>query len=70
MARQIITIHGQERLVREDTAKSFRGVHWALFTLIMMIVIAALLLLIGVIKVNIGSDPDRPLNAPYSQQSP
>ena len=70
MSKQVITIDGQDRIVREDTAKSFRGVHWAMFTLVMMIVIAAILLVGGVIKINTGSESDKPLNAPQSQQGP
>lgn len=70
MSKQVITIDGQDTLVPEDTAKSFRGVHWAIFTLLMMIVIAAILLIGGVIKLNTGSESDKPLTAPYSQQGP
>ena len=67
MSKQVISIDGQDRLVREDTAKSFRGTHWALFTLLMIIVVALALLLAGIIKINLSGDSDQPLNAPYSQ---
>ena len=70
MSKQVITIDGQDRVVSEDVAKSFRGIHWAIFTLVMMIVIAAILLIGGVIKLNTGSESDRPLNTPYSEQGP
>ncbi|MEP6850340.1 MAG: hypothetical protein ABI999_15880 [Acidobacteriota bacterium] len=70
MSKQVISIDGQDRVVREDTAKSFRGTHWALFTLLMIIVIALALLLAGIIKINLSGDSDKPLNAPYSQQGP
>jgi hypothetical protein len=43
MPKQVITTHGEEQLVREDTAKSFRGVYWALFSLAAFIIIAAIL---------------------------
>ncbi|MEP7076087.1 MAG: hypothetical protein ABI878_09760 [Acidobacteriota bacterium] len=70
MSKQVISIDGQDRVVREDTAKSFRGTHWALFTLLMIIVIALALLLAGIIKINLSGDSDKPLNAPFSQQGP
>ena len=43
MSKQVITAGGEEHLVREDTAKSFRGVHWALFSLAAFLIIAAIL---------------------------
>jgi hypothetical protein len=70
MAKDVITIDGEDRIVREDTAKRFRGTHWALFTIFMMVVIAAILMIAGVIKINTGAESDRPLQAPYSQQGP
>jgi hypothetical protein len=70
MSKQIIMVDGQERLVREDTAKSYRGSHWAWYTLVMMILITLLLLLGGVIKLNVGSDTDKPSGAPYSEPGP
>jgi hypothetical protein len=64
MSKQAITVDGRETIVDEDEAKAYRGVHWAWFTLIMMIVLAGLLLLGGVLKLNIGGDsnpnPERP----------
>ena len=50
MSKQVITVDGQETVVREDTAKSFRGVHWALLSLAAFILIAALLFFGGVLK--------------------
>ena len=47
MSKQVITIGGEQQVVREDEAKSFRGVYWALFSVIAFIVIAAVLLLGG-----------------------
>jgi hypothetical protein len=43
MAKQVITAGGEQQLVREDTAKSFRGVYWALLSIAAFIVIAAIL---------------------------
>ena len=47
MSKQVITVDGQETVVREDTAKSFRGVHWALLSLAAFILIAAVLFFFG-----------------------
>lgn len=30
MAKDVITVHGEEVVVREDTAKAYRGVWWGL----------------------------------------
>ena len=54
MSKQIITTHGEEHLVREDTAKSFRGVYWALFSIAGFILIAALLFFTGLLGSFIG----------------
>lgn len=43
MSKQIITAGGEQHLVREDTAKSFRGVYWALLSLAAILIIAAIL---------------------------
>ena len=43
MSKQVITSHGEDHLVREDTAKSFRGTYWALFSIGAFVIIAAIL---------------------------
>ncbi len=50
MSKQVITVDGEETVVREDVAKAFRGVHWALLSLAAFILIAALLFFGGIIK--------------------
>lgn len=50
MSKEVINVEGEDRVVREDTAKSFRGVKWALISLGAFIVIAAILLLGGFLK--------------------
>ena len=54
MSKQTITVDGDDRVVREDTAKAFRGVHWALLSVAAFILIVLALFLGGVIKM--GSD--------------
>lgn len=50
MTKQVISVGGEEHVVREDTAKAFRGVHWALLSIALFVVIMLVLLLSGVIK--------------------
>jgi hypothetical protein len=57
MTKQVITVHGEERVVREDTAKAFRGVHWALLSLLAFIVIAAILFFSGALRLATSPDP-------------
>ena len=52
MAKDVINVDGEERVVREDTAKAYRGVNWAYasiggFLLILAIVAALLFLRAG-----------------------
>ena len=49
MAKQVITAGGEDHLVREDTAKSFRGVHWALFSVAAFVIIIAVLFFSGIL---------------------
>ena len=39
MAKDVINIDGQDTVVREDTAKAFRGVNWMIIVLISFVVI-------------------------------
>ncbi len=50
MAKEVINVDGEERIVREDTAKSFRGTKWALISLGAFIIIAAILLVGGFLR--------------------
>ncbi len=50
MAKDTIKVDGEEVVVREDTAKSFRGVYWALFSVAAFVIIAAILLFGGFLK--------------------
>ena len=42
MAKDVIHVHGKDVIVREDTAKAFRGVHWAATVAIICLAIIAL----------------------------
>ena len=47
MAKDVIKVDGEDTVVREDTAKSYRGVIWALLSVAAFVIIAAILLLGG-----------------------
>lgn len=62
MSKQVITVDGQDRVVREDTAKAFRGVHWALLSIGAFVVIALIILFSGLLTVpNESTDKPAPL---------
>lgn len=58
MSKEVINVGGEERVVREDTAKSYRGVVWALISLGAFIIIAAILLLGGFLKSATDGEPN------------
>lgn len=60
MSKQVITVDGQERVVREDTAKSYRGVYWALASILAFIIIAAILFFGGLLTTSREGDIKSP----------
>lgn len=61
MAKDTIKVDGEETVVREDTAKSYRGVIWALLSVAAFVIIAAILLLGGFLKT---ATDDAPAQSP------
>lgn len=59
MSKQTITVDGDDRVVREDTAKAFRGVHWALFSVAAFVLIVLALFLAGMITMGSDGGVDR-----------
>ncbi len=59
MAKDVIKVDGEERIVREDTAKSYRGVIWALISVGAFIIIAAILLLGGFLRTATDGTPQK-----------
>lgn len=57
--KQTISVEGEDRVVREDTAKAFRGVHWALFSVAAFLLIVLGLFLAGVISMGSDGGVDR-----------
>lgn len=43
MAKDVINVDGKDTVVREDTAKSYRGVIWALISVGAFVVIGAII---------------------------
>ena len=43
MSKDVINVDGEDRVVREDTAKSYRGVVWALLSVAAFIIIGAIM---------------------------
>jgi len=43
MAKDVINVGGEEKIVREDTAKSYRGTVWALISVAAFVVIGAII---------------------------
>lgn len=43
MSKDVINVGGEERVVREDTAKAYRGTVWILIVVAMVLITAAVL---------------------------
>ena len=59
MAKDVISVDGEERVVREDTAKSYRGVIWALASIAAFIIIGAILVLGGFLRTATDGTPSK-----------
>lgn len=57
--KQAITVDGEQHLVREDTAKAYRGVNWALLSIGAFILIIALVFLSGLFSASTDGGLDR-----------
>jgi hypothetical protein len=68
MGKDVITVGGEQRVVREDTARSYRGVIWALLSLLAFIVIAAILFFSGFIGGAINGDMKSPSQIEQKRQ--
>jgi hypothetical protein len=50
MSKDVISVDGEDVVVREDTAKAFRGVNWAIASIIGFVVIAAIIFFIFFVR--------------------
>jgi uncharacterized membrane protein len=57
MAKDVISVDGEDRVVREDTAKSYRGVIWALTSIAAFIIIVAILVFGGFLSTATDNTP-------------
>ena len=39
MSKEVINVNGEDRVVREDTAKAYRGVNWMIISLVGFVII-------------------------------
>ena len=46
MTQDVIKVHGEDTVVREDTAKAYRGVHWAYLSIGGFILITAIITIV------------------------
>ena len=60
MSKDVINVDGEERVVREDTAKSYRGVIWALGSIAIFILITLVILFGFVLKSATDKDSTTP----------
>ncbi|HEY8561006.1 MAG TPA: hypothetical protein VIL74_11595 [Pyrinomonadaceae bacterium] len=64
MAKDVITVGGEDRVVREDTAKSYRGVMWALLSVLAFVIITAIVFFGGFL----GSAADGDMQSPTQME--
>lgn len=58
MSKEVINVGGEKKVVREDTAKSYRGTMWALITVGAFLIIAAILFFIFFLSSATSDKPD------------
>ena len=68
MGKDVITVGGEQRVVREDTARSYRGTIWALLSVLAFIIIAAILFFSGLIGGAINGDMKSPSQIEQKRQ--
>ena len=62
MSKDVINVAGEEKVVREDTAKSYRGVIWALGSIAIFILITLVILFGFVLKATTDKNSTTPAN--------
>ncbi len=62
MAKGVVEVRGKDVEVREDTAKAYRGVRWAIISIIAFAAIVGVLFLAGVFSTSVknGGVPSSP----------
>ena len=57
MSKDVIHVGGEDVVVREDTAKSYRGVIWALGSIGIILVVTAIILFFFLFRAATGDKP-------------
>lgn len=65
MSKDVIHVDGEDKVVREDTAKAFRGVNWAIISIVAFVVIAGTLFFFFFL----GATRDGKIESPANIQS-
>lgn len=65
MAKDVINVDGDDIVVREDTAKAFRGIHWAIWSISGFILIAGILFIVFFV----GAASDGKIESPSQIQN-
>ncbi len=60
MAKGVVEVHGQDVEVREDTYKAYRGIRWAVITIIVFAAIVAILFFAGLFTTVKNGGPSSP----------
>jgi len=60
MAKGVVEVRGQDVEVREDTAKAYRGIRWAIISIAAFAAIVAVLFLAGVFTTAVKPGPSSP----------
>ncbi len=68
MAKDVITVNGETRVVREDTAKSYRGVVWGLLSAAIILIIMTILFIGGFIGSVANGDVQSPSEIEQKRQ--
>ncbi|HMS43285.1 MAG TPA: hypothetical protein PKE69_23855 [Pyrinomonadaceae bacterium] len=69
MSNEVINIGGEQKLVREDTAKSYRGLIWALGSIAIFIIVTAIIFFAFFAKTATdGTSPTTPANIENRRQ--
>lgn len=69
MAKQMVHMDGEDVMVREDTAKAYRGTYWALFSVGAFILIVAILFFGGFFAWLSGGSHGSPATSGPSQDN-
>ncbi|MBK8464769.1 MAG: hypothetical protein IPL32_02980 [Chloracidobacterium sp.] len=62
MSKDVIHVKGEDKVVREDTAKAFRGVNWAIISIGAFVLIAGVLFFLFLLVATRDGNIESPAN--------